>query len=220
MESIKESLSTISNKKLYELAITNSEVSELCKQEEIWKDKITYEYPSFINKPDDIRWNQYYRQVYLHQRIPVYYEGNIKSYVNFDILYANIILDQLTNKKTTINGIICLNQQLLPVLYITSEITKAMTQKDTDIRYIVYFDTDISNIHDSISYLCTQYESIYIINHLQIYIVHNTRKMMNTLTSDQIIKILNIKSTQLNKLSKDQLINILIHHTKQLHHYF
>lgn len=82
---------------LQNLFFINIRFKNICRDEDLWRIKISNEFPTYcLNKPNIINWRNFYRFM-LGRVIPVYYNGDRLGYIPFNQNQINIVMHLLIN---------------------------------------------------------------------------------------------------------------------------
>jgi hypothetical protein len=138
---------------LEKLCNTNKELTNICKDENLWKNKLYQDYPEFISrKPPEITFLDYYKILYTSRRIPIYYHGDIIGYIPF---YLNNLEYSVNEIKRFIRGyfnitdslyILYTNSILRPIAAYTSKLLIFKPGLIPKTEYIIIvFPEDIEN---------------------------------------------------------------------------
>lgn len=87
------------------LCLCNSKLHNICNDELLWKIKTKNDYNNqHINKPNDTNWRQYYIVLYKSKHIPIYQNGDIIAYVNYNRNLIQLMINQLKQYLNKIKG--------------------------------------------------------------------------------------------------------------------
>jgi len=81
---------------LNKLCLIHSKFNNICNDDGMWKLKTFNDYPDYYgSKPETLTWRNYYRALTGEYLLPIYYNGDIISYVKFNSNYMNLLLERL-----------------------------------------------------------------------------------------------------------------------------
>lgn len=106
------------------LCLCNSKLNNICNNELLWKIKTKNDYcDRYMNKSNNMSFKQYYIILHKSKQIPIYYNGDIITHVNFHSNFVSLLMNQLKQNLNEIEEklLLIMNEQKLHPFYIRTE---------------------------------------------------------------------------------------------------
>lgn len=151
---------------------------KICDTDILWKLMITEKFPSYVSdKPVNVSWKEYGKNLYKTKVIPIYYQGNRLGYISFDPLRICQAIHDASKYFCKPNlDLVFVNHHFYPVAVNYYPDSKIIHNDKTDVSILVIMDKYIKNNMYPYKQIITELTS-----HLgtpPIYIYHQTQKVV------------------------------------------